>query len=90
MVTARLVLAVTRRQVLAGGHLVTVVPGPEVEPSGADALWNGLHGVLRRSGLAGLVSGRPHLSFEVGLLAGRLGWGCGCQPGVAGSGGRGC
>ena len=75
VVTARLVLAVSRRQRADGGHVVTVAPGPEVEPAGADALWNGLHGVLRRGGLAGLVSGRPHLSFEVGWSAGRLRFG---------------
>ena len=73
--TARLVLAVTRRQRADGGHVVTVAPGPEVEPAGAEALWNGLHGVLRRGGLAGLVSGRPHLAFEVGWSAGRLRFG---------------
>ena len=75
VVATRLVLAVTRRQGSAGGHLVTVAPGPEVGASGAEALWNGLHGVLRRGGLAGLVSGRPHLSFEVGFSAGRLRFG---------------
>ncbi len=68
-------LAVTRRQRSAGAHLVSVAPGPEVEPSGAEALWNGLHGVLRRSGLAGMVSGRPHVGFEVGFEAGRLRFG---------------
>ena len=72
VVVSRLVLAVTRRQHSTGGHLVAVAPGPEVEPSGAEALWNGLHGVLRRSGLVGLVSGRPHVGFEVGFEAGRL------------------
>jgi hypothetical protein len=75
VVTARLVLAVTRRQGAGGAHLVTVAPGPEVEPAGAEALWNGLHGVLRRGGVAGLVSGRPHVAFEVGFSAGRLRFG---------------
>jgi hypothetical protein len=72
VVVSRLVLAVTRRQRSAGAHLVSVAPGPEVEPSGAEAVWNGLHGVLRRGGLAGMVSGRPHVGFEVGFEAGRL------------------
>ncbi len=71
----RLVLAVTRRQRSTGAHLVTVAPGPEVEPTGAEALWNGLHGVLRRGGLAGMMSGRPHVGFEVGVEAGRLRFG---------------
>jgi hypothetical protein len=72
VVVGRLVLALTRRQRSTGAHLVSVAPGPEVEPSGAEALWNGLHGVLRRGGLAGLVSGRPHVVFEVGFSSGRL------------------
>lgn len=75
LVVGRVVLAVTRRQRSAGAHLVAVAPGPDVEPAGAEALWNGLHGVLRRSGLAGLVSGRPHVGFEVGVEAGRLRFG---------------
>ncbi|MGH9090069.1 MAG: type VI secretion protein, partial [Acidimicrobiales bacterium] len=75
LVVARIALALTRRQRAGGGHLVTVAPGPEVEPSGAEALWNGLHGVLRRGGLAGLVSGRPHAAFELGFSAGRLRFG---------------
>jgi hypothetical protein len=72
VVLGRLVLAVTRRQRGDGGHVVTVAPGPEVEPIGAEGLWNGLHGVLRRGGLAGMVSGRPHVAFEVGFSSTRL------------------
>jgi len=72
VIVARLVLAVTRRQRAGGGHVVTIAPGPEVEPAGAEALWNGLHGVLRRGGL---VSGRPHVTFEVGFSSGRLRFG---------------
>jgi hypothetical protein len=75
VVVGRLVLAVTRRQRAGGGHVVTVAPGPEVEPAGAEALWNGLHGVLRRGGMAGMVSRRPHAAFEVGFSAGRLRFG---------------
>ncbi|MDA8357652.1 MAG: DUF87 domain-containing protein [Actinomycetota bacterium] len=63
VIIGRLVLAVTRRHGSAGAHLVSVAPGPEVEPAGAEALWNGL---------AGLVSGRPHVAFEMGVEAGRL------------------
>ena len=85
LVVGRLVLAVTRRQRSAGAHLVSVAPGPEVEPAGAEALWNGLHGVLRRSVLAGLVSGRPHVTFEVGVEAGRLRFGVWVPAGVPAS-----
>jgi hypothetical protein len=53
LVAGRLVLALTRRQRAGDGHLVTVAPRPEVESAGAEALGNGLHGVLRRGGLAG-------------------------------------
>ena len=75
VLAARIVLAVIRHQRAGGGHVVSVAPGPEVEPTGADALWNGLHGVLRRGGLAGMVSGRPHVAFEVGFSSGRLRFG---------------
>ena len=85
LVIGRLVLAVTRRQRFAGAHLVSVAPGPEVEPAGAEALWNGLHGMLRRGGLAGLVSGRPHVAFEVGFEAGRLRFGLWVPAGVSAS-----
>jgi hypothetical protein len=35
ILVARLVLAVIRRQRAGGGYVVTVAPGPEVEPAGA-------------------------------------------------------
>jgi len=85
LVLGRLVLAVTCRQGSTGAHLVSVAPGPEVEPAGAEALWNGLHGVLRRSGLAGMISGRPHVGFEVGFEAGRLRFGVWVPAGVPAS-----
>ncbi len=74
VVVGRLVLVALRRTTSGAGtgHVVVVSPGPEVEPSGAEALWNGLHGVLRRRGWRGAVSGRPHVAFEVGSSAGRL------------------
>jgi hypothetical protein len=46
-------------------------------------LWNGLHGVLRRGGLAGLVSPRPHVAFEVGFSVGRLRFGLWVPAGVS-------
>ncbi|MGO9029293.1 MAG: type IV secretion system DNA-binding domain-containing protein [Acidimicrobiales bacterium] len=75
LVVARLMLATTHRQRASSGQVVMVAPGPEVEPAGAEAVWNGLHGVLRRGGLAGMVSGRPHVAFEVGFSSGRLRFG---------------
>ena len=54
-----------------------------MEPPGAEALWNGLHGVLRRGGLAGIISGRPHVAFEVGFSAGRLRFGLWVPAGVS-------
>jgi hypothetical protein len=83
LVIGRLVLAIACRQGAAGGHVVTVAPGPEVEPAGAEALWNGLHGVLRRGGLAGMVSGRPHVVFEVGWESARLRFGLWVPAGVS-------
>ncbi len=53
----------------AGGHLVSVAPGPEVAPAGTEALWNGLHGVLRRTWW-GSLTGRPHVAFELSWQAG--------------------
>ena len=73
LVGARLALWLARyNRTHADGHLVSVAPGPEVDPSGAEALWNGLHGVLRRSWW-GSLTGRPHVVFELSWSAGRLG-----------------
>lgn len=83
LVVARVVLALTRRQRGGGGKVVRVAPGPEVDPSGAEALWNGLHGVLRQGGVAAMVSGRPHVAFEVGWATGRLGFGLWVPAGVS-------
>jgi hypothetical protein len=84
VVVGRVVLAVLRRATSGAGtgELVVVSPGPEVEPTGAEALWNGLHGVLRRRGWRGAVSGRPHVAFEVGSSAGRLCFGLWVPAGV--------
>ncbi len=84
VVVGRLVLAALRRASSGAGtgHVVVVSPGPEVEPTGAEALWNGLHGVLRRRGWRGAVSGRPHVAFEVGSSAGRLFFGLWVPAGV--------
>lgn len=71
-VAVRLALWLARHhRARAGGHLVSVAPGPEVDPSGAEALWNGLHGVLRRTWW-GALTGRPHVAFELSWQAGRL------------------
>lgn len=84
IVVGRLVLVALRRATSGAGtgHVVVVSPGPEVDPSGAEALWNGLHGVLRRRGWRGAVSGRPHVAFEVGSSAGRLCFGLWVPAGV--------
>ncbi|MGH3181809.1 MAG: ATP-binding protein, partial [Streptosporangiaceae bacterium] len=54
---------------------MTNEPGSIADDAGEEALWNGLHGVLRRGGLAGMVSRRPHVAFEVGFSSGRLRFG---------------
>jgi hypothetical protein len=84
VVVGRVVLAVLRRASSGAGtgHVVVVSPGPEVEPAGAEALWHGLHGVLRRRGWRGVVSGRPHVAFEVGSSAGCLFFGLWVPAGV--------
>ena len=71
-VFAWLALLLARRQRSVGeAQLVAVAPGPEVDPAGAEVLWNALHGILRRTKWAALA-GRPHVSFELSWLAGRL------------------
>lgn len=73
LAAARLALWLARHhRAHAGGQLVTIAPGPEVDPAGAEALWNGLHGLLRRSWW-GSLTGRPHVAFELFWSAGRLG-----------------
>jgi hypothetical protein len=73
VVVAGIVVAFSRRQgSTASGQLVTVAPGPEVDAAGAEVFWNALHGVLRRNWRAALLTGRPHVSFEVSRSNGRL------------------
>jgi hypothetical protein len=73
VLVGRLVLVLGRRQRShSGAHLVVVAPGPEVEASGGEALWSGLHGVLRRGRWASVVSGRPRVCFEIARSAGRF------------------
>jgi len=79
---ARLALWLARyNRTRAGGHLVSVAPGPEVDPSGPEALWHALHGVLRRTWW-GALGGRPHVGFELSWQAGRLGIGIWVPAGV--------
>ncbi|MHB8342577.1 MAG: type IV secretory system conjugative DNA transfer family protein, partial [Mycobacteriales bacterium] len=69
---ARLALWLAKhRRAQAGAQQVEIAPGPEVDPDGAEALWNALHGVLRRTWW-GALAGRPHVAFELGCQAGRL------------------
>jgi hypothetical protein len=71
-IAARLALWLVRhRRAHAGAQLVEIAPGPEVDPAGAEALWNGLHGVLRRTWW-GALADRPHVAFELSWQAGRL------------------
>ena len=81
-VAARLALWLARyNRTHAGGHLVNVAPGPEVDPAGAEALWSALHGVLRRTWWCSLT-GRPHVAFELSWQAGRLAIGIWVPAGV--------
>jgi hypothetical protein len=59
------------RRSVGGEHFVAIAPGPEVDPAGAQALWNALHGMLRRT-WRGAILGRPHVSFELAWSQDRL------------------
>jgi len=69
---AVLILAVTggvllgrrgRRLLASGARLITVLPPPEVDPAGAQALWSNLMALLRPAWRR-LTDGQPHLAFE--------------------------
>lgn len=52
-----------RERMTAGARLITVLPPPEVDPAGGEALWANLVGLLRPPWRRLLV-GQPHLGFE--------------------------
>ncbi len=70
------------RRSLGDAHFVAIAPGPEVDSAGAKALWNALHGILRRT-WRGAMLGRPHVSFELARSTGRLRIGIWVPPGVS-------
>jgi hypothetical protein len=60
------ILAAARRRrwrAARGGRVVSILAPPEVDASGAEALWHNLHDLLRPRWRARL-GGQPHLSFE--------------------------
>ncbi len=62
LLAARLALARWRAARLqAGARLVHILPPPQVDPDGAQALWRNLAGLLRQHRL---LQGRPHVAFE--------------------------
>jgi len=62
LLAARLALARWRAARLhAGARLVAILPPPQVDPDGAQALWRNLAGLLRQRRL---LEGRPHVAFE--------------------------
>jgi hypothetical protein len=65
LAAAVLVLGHVRRRRLArGARVVTVGVPPEVDTGGALLLWSALHDLIRPR-LSRLLSGQPHLSWEV-------------------------
>lgn len=63
-VLGRVLLSRRRRRLQdAGARLVTVLPPPQVDPAGAQALWLNLMALLRPAWRRHL-DGQPHLSFE--------------------------
>jgi hypothetical protein len=65
-------LVVRCRRPVALAKRIVISPGPEVDPSGGEAFWNALHGVLRRGWRAAFLGGRPHVAFEVTRANDRL------------------
>jgi hypothetical protein len=53
-----------RRRLAEGSRQVTIGVPPDVDPGGALLLWSALHDLLRPR-LARLLSGQPHLAWEV-------------------------
>jgi len=63
-VTGWVLLGRRRRRLLASGaRLITVLPPPDVDPAGAQALWSNLMALLRPAWRR-LTDGQPHLAFE--------------------------
>jgi len=52
------------RRLSEGARYVAILPPPEADLAGAAALWANLHGLLRPRWRA-LVSGQPHVTFEL-------------------------
>jgi Type IV secretion-system coupling protein DNA-binding domain len=62
LLATRLALARWRAARLhQGARLVEILPPPQVDPDGAQALWRNLAGLLRQHRL---LQGRPHVGFE--------------------------
>jgi hypothetical protein len=62
VLAARLALARRRAARLQdGARLVQILPPPQVDPDGAQALWRNLAGLLHQHRL---LQGRPHVAFE--------------------------
>ncbi|HWX97588.1 MAG TPA: type IV secretion system DNA-binding domain-containing protein [Solirubrobacteraceae bacterium] len=55
---------VRRRRLARGARLVRIGVPPEVDSSGAALLWSALHDLLRPR-LARLLTGQPHLAWEI-------------------------
>ena len=65
------VVAVRRwrwRRLDEGARYVAILPPPEADLAGASALWANLHGLLRPRWRA-LMSGQPHVTFELAWSA---------------------
>jgi hypothetical protein len=52
------------RRLADGARFLAILPPPQVDPAGAQALWSNLHGLIRPSWRVRLA-GQPHLAFEL-------------------------
>src|SRR5439155_10549999 len=55
--------ALRRRGFATGARWVRILPPPEVDPAGGEALWSNLVALLRPAWRR-ILSGQPHLAFE--------------------------
>ncbi|MFI9389243.1 type VI secretion protein, partial [Kutzneria sp. NPDC052558] len=57
-----------RARLAEDSRVITILPGPTVDPSGAITFWSNIVGILRPR-WARLLSGQPHVALEYGFDA---------------------
>lgn len=57
------------RRVGRDARRLRILPPPKIDPDGALVMWMGLHALLRPA-LARLITGQPHLAWEISVASG--------------------